>query len=126
MVMAEYDSDAILEEPLTSCAKTELLHAVTKLYDHLKERGLQLRLHILNNECSSRMKNFIREAQVTHQLVPPVLHRALIAEREIQTFKAHLIAGLSSCNPNSPLHLWERLIRKEDLTLNLLSLARTN
>ena len=50
MVMAEYDSDTILVESLTSRAETEILHTVTKLYDNLKERGLQPCMHILNNE----------------------------------------------------------------------------
>ena len=50
MVMVDYDSNAILAEPLTSCTNTELLRAVTKLYEHLKERGLQPRMNMLGNE----------------------------------------------------------------------------
>ena len=110
MVMAEYDSDTILVESLTSRAETEILHTVTKLYDNLKERGLQPCMHILNNECSCLMHKFIREAGETQQLVPSGLHQALISEREIQTFKVHLISGLSSCDTNLPLHLWDCLI----------------
>ena len=74
MVTEDYGSDAILEEPLTSQVDTELLRAVTKLYDHLKELGLQPGLHIISNECSTLMKKFIKEAGETHQLVPPGLH----------------------------------------------------
>ena len=37
MGVADYDSDTILAEPLTSRADTDLLRAVTKLYEHLKE-----------------------------------------------------------------------------------------
>ena len=110
--MEDYDSNTILSDPLTSRAKIELIRAVTKLYENLKERGLQPRLHMIDNECYALMKKFIRESGASHQLVPPGLHRDLIAEREMQTFKAHLITGLSSCKPNSPLHLWDRLIRK--------------
>ena len=36
MDVLEYESDAILAEPLTSRAKTELLRTVKKLYEHLK------------------------------------------------------------------------------------------
>ena len=61
MVMEDYESDAILADPLTSCAKIELLHTVTKFYEHLKERGLQPSLHMLDNECSSLVKKFIKE-----------------------------------------------------------------
>ena len=50
MVMVDYDSNAILAERLTSCTNTELLRAVKKLYEHLKERGLQPRMNMLGNE----------------------------------------------------------------------------
>ena len=40
--------------------------------------------------------------------------------------KDHLIAGLISCNPNFPLHLWDRLIPHATLTLNLLRPSRLN
>ena len=60
MFMVDYDSDAILVEPLTSRAEIELLRTVKKLYDHLKERDLQPHIHMLDNECSALMKKFIR------------------------------------------------------------------
>ena len=64
------------------------------------------------------MKNSIRSAGAQHQLVTPDIHRSLINDQEIQTFKHLLISGLSSCDPKSPLNLWCRLIRQEVLTLN--------
>ena len=79
MFMADYESDTILVELLISCARIDLIRAVTKLYEHLKERGLQPHLHMIHNECSTLMKKFIIEAGETHQLVPLGLHRALIA-----------------------------------------------
>ena len=126
IVMEDYGSDAILEDPLTSSADTKLLCAVTKLYGHLKEKVLQPRLHMLDNERSSLMNKFIRELGGKHQLVSQGLHRSLIEERAIQTFKYHLISGLSICDPNSPLHLWDGLIRQAELTLNLLHQAPMN
>ena len=105
MFMVDYYSDAILVYTLKSITRTELLRAVTKLYENLKARGLQLPLYMINNVCSALMNNFIREAGATLQLLPPGLYRYVVVEREIQKFKAHLIAGLSSCDPNSPLHL---------------------
>ena len=53
-------------------------------------------------------------------VLPPCLYQYLISERAIQTFKAHLIAGLSSCDSNLSLHLWDRLIRQAELTLTLM------
>ena len=49
IVTVYYEIDAILADPLTSRANTELLHAVKKLYEHLKDRGLKPRLRMINN-----------------------------------------------------------------------------
>ena len=67
-----------------------------------------------------RPKTFLRDSSVDFQLVPPHLHRPNATKRAIQTYKDHLAAGLSSCDPNLPLHLWDRLILNATLTLNLL------
>ena len=75
---------------------------------------------MLNNECTVGLKQVMRNAGVTFQLVPPHLHRTNAAERSISTYKDHLIAGLSICDPSFPLHLWDRLIPQATLTLNLL------
>jgi hypothetical protein len=57
-------------------------------------------------------------------LVPPHCHRRNAAERAIQTFKEHFVAGLSSVDPTFPLHLWDRLLPQEEITLNLLRTSR--
>ena len=75
---------------------------------------------MLDNECPGGLKMFLRKAIVNFQLVPPYLHLTNAAERAIQTYKDHLIAGLSSCDPNFPFHFWDRLIPHATLTLNLL------
>ena len=81
---------------------------------------------MLDNECLGGLKTFLREASVKFQLVPPYLHRTNAAEQAIQTYKDHLIAGLSSCDPNFPLHLWDHLIPHATLTLNLIRPSRLN
>ena len=72
------------------------------------------------------LKTFLRDSSVKFQLVPPYLHHTNTAERAIQTYKNHLIAGLISCDPKFPLHLWDRLIPHATLTLNLLCPSRIN
>ena len=65
-------------------------------------------------------------ATITYQLVPPHNHRANPAERAIQTFKNHFIAGLCSCDPDFPIREWDRLLPQAEITLNLLQTARAN
>ena len=81
---------------------------------------------MLDNECPGGLKTFLLATSVKFQLVPQYLHRTNAAERAIQTYKDHLISGLSSCNPNLPLHLWDHLISHDTLTLNLLRPSRLN
>ena len=81
---------------------------------------------MLDNECPGGLKTFLREASVKLQLVPSYLYCANAAEQAIQTYKDHLISGLSSCDPNFSLHIWYRLITHATLTLNLLRPSRLN
>ena len=58
--------------------------------------------------------------------MPPYLHHANAAERSIQTYKDHFIAGLSSCNPKFPFYLWDRLIPHATLILKILRPSHLN
>ena len=57
---------------------------------------------------------------VDFQLAPPRLHCTNSAKREIQTYKDHLVTGLSSCDQRFPLQLWDPLLQQATLMLNLL------
>ena len=81
---------------------------------------------MLDNELPGSLKQFLHDSSVKFQLVLPHLHHTNAAERAIQTYKDHLIACLSSCDPNLPLHIWDRLIPHATLTLNLLFPSRLN
>ena len=126
MVLYVHDSNAILADPLTSRNERELIRATRILPVYLSYRGLTPQYQMLDKKCPGGLKTFLRDASVKSQLVPPYLHCINAAERVIQTYKDHLIAGLSICDPNFPLHLWDRLIPHDTLTLNLLQLSRLN
>ena len=68
----------------------------------------------------------MRREGITFQLAPPHLHQTNSAERTIQTFKYHLIAGITSCEPDFPLPLWDCLLPQATVTLNLLHPSRIN
>jgi hypothetical protein len=55
---------------------------------------------------------------------PPHCHRRNAAETAIRTFKEHFVAGLSSVHPKFPLYLWDRLLPRTEITLNLLQTSR--
>ena len=125
-VLYNHDSKTILADPLTSRNEHELIQATRVLHAYLSDRGLTPQYQMLDNECPGGPKTFLREASVKFQLVPPDLHHTNAAERAIQTYKDHLISSLSSCDPNLPSHIWDRLIPHATLTLNLIHPSRLN
>ena len=60
------------------------------------------------------------------QLVEPHNHRSNAAERAIQTFNNHNIAGLCTCNEDFPSVLWCKLIKQAQDTLNMLRTSRVH
>jgi hypothetical protein len=70
------------------------------------------------------LKHCFTANDVEYQLVPTHYHRRNSAERAIQTFKEHFVAGLSSVDPTFPLHLWDMLLPQAEITLNLLRASR--
>ena len=126
MILYNHDSNAILAEPLTSRRERKIIRATRVLHSYLSDCGLAPQYQMLYNECPGGLKTFLRDSSVKFQLVPTHLHCTNAAERAIQTYKDHLVVGLSSCDPNFPLHLWDRLIPHATLTLNLLCPSRLN
>ena len=120
MVLYDDDRNTILAKPLTSRNERELIQATRVLHAYLSDRGLTPQYQMLDNECPGGLKTFLLATSVKFQLVPQYLHRTNAAEGAIQTYKDHLIASLSSCDPNFPLHLWDLLIPHATLKINLL------
>ena len=126
MIAYDYDSNNILAEPLKSRTGLSIKNAYHKIRQLLISHGLTPQTHILDNECSQVLKTYMQEENEGFQLVPPHLHRRNAAERAIQTWKNHFIAGIISTHDKFPLHLWCRLLPQAILTLNLLRQSRIN
>ena len=72
-----------------------MLKAFKDIYEHLEAINMQPKLHIMDNECSRKIQNYITTNRDTKiQFVKANSHRFNSAERAIQTFKNHFIAGL--------------------------------
>ena len=102
MVLYDHDSNAIIAKPLKSRSEHELICAYSDLHTHLSNRGIAPQVQMLDNEFPAGLKQVMRHAGVAFQLVPPHLHRTNAAERTIATYKDHIIAGISSCDPSFP------------------------
>ena len=120
-MVAYHSSNVILVEPFSSRKDKNRLAAYNAIMQRLKEKDLLVDPNILDNECSKEYQATIRNRwKAQFQLVPPDMHRQNAAEREIRTFKAHLLAILAGVAPDFPRHLWDLLLPQTKMTLNLL------
>ena len=103
MVIYSYDANAILAEPLKNRSAGEIVKTWKIINEKLAKAGVCPLVYILDNEISKEFKEALHKKNIKYQLVPPHIHRANAAERAIQTYKNHFLAGLSSCNPEFPL-----------------------
>jgi hypothetical protein len=126
MILYDYDSNAILAQPIKYTTAPELLRAFQVMEQELLSRGLKPKLMKLDNEASKLLKTYLYQQNITFQLVPPYSHRRNAAERAIRSFKDHLIAGLCSIDKSFPMHLWDRLLPQAVITLNMLRTSRIN
>ena len=120
MIFYHHDSNAILTTPLKSRSSEHITKAFITLHSYILQKGFTISMHVLDNEAPSDLIKYFKKEQVSYQLTPPYIHRANIAERAIQTFKNHFIAGLCSTPSSFPLHLWCRLLPQATITLNML------
>ena len=119
MVMVTIDANTILVTPMKNRSNQELRNAYLDLLKRAKATGLNVKKHVLDNECSDEMKELIKQ-ECKLELVPPYCHRRNIAEAAIKNFKNHFISILAGVDPSFPLKLWDKLLPQAELTLNLL------
>jgi hypothetical protein len=126
MILYDYDSNAILAQPIKDRTAPELLKAFQIMEQELVARGLKPKLMKLDNEASNLLKTYLHQQNITFQLVPPYSHRRNSAERAIRSFKDHLIARLCSTDKSFTNHLWDILLPQAVITLNMLRTSRIN
>jgi hypothetical protein len=126
MILYDYDSNAILTQPIKDRTASELLKAFQFMEQELVARGLTPKLMKLDNEASKLLKDYLHQQDITFQLVTPYSHRRNSAERAIRSFKDHLIAGLCSTEKYFPMHLWDRILPQAVMTLDMLITSRIN
>jgi hypothetical protein len=82
MILYDYDSNAILAQPIKDRTAPELLKYFQVMEQELVTRGLKPNLMKLDNEASKLLKYYLHQQDITFQLVPPYSHRRNSAERE--------------------------------------------
>ena len=127
MVTSNHDSNAILSESLKSGSVLDHLQAIIKVNTFLNEKDIAPKFRIIDNECSDTFKHYMQNTKnASLLLVPSFSHRVNTSEKSIDMFKCYFIAGLSTVNPDFPLHLWFCILPLANVTLNFLRPSRIN
>ena len=119
MIMYDYDSNAILSEPIKNRQAATIRDAFLNIHKILKSRGSDPKVYIMNDECSSDLKEAMKKYKIDFQLDSPHVHRQNAVEREIQKFKNHFISRLSTTYPDFPISEWGQLLSQCMTTLNI-------
>jgi hypothetical protein len=119
------DSNYIHVEPLRSRNSREITTAFERAMKFFGDRGVHHQTAKIDNEVSNHFKETVRAMGIQLQLVPPDNHRTNPVERDIRTFKNHLLATLATTDPNFPLNEWDHVLPQVELTLNLMRGSHT-
>jgi hypothetical protein len=98
LVVYEYNGNYIHSEPMVDRTGPSIIAAYKKTVQYFECRGFKPLLQQLDNEALLTLKSFMDETGIVFKLPPPQCNRRNAAERAIQTFKNHFIAGLCSTN----------------------------
>ena len=120
MIMCEIDSNAILSEAMNNRTSGEIVRAYQKLLKELRLCGMSPKKHVLDNEMSAEFKDAVRMNGMEYELVPKGQHQRNIAEKAIQTWKAHAISVFSGMDSKCPLYLWDLILPQIDWQINML------
>ena len=111
---------------MKSRKNADIVSTFKEVYEELETKGHQPKLHVLDNECSEAVKNYIISEQTNMQLIEPHNHCVNTAERAVKSLKYHALAAFATLDPNCPIQLWDQLTEQIDITLNLLRTSRRN
>eukprot|EP00978_Attheya_sp_CCMP212_P040835 scaffold226906_cov28-Attheya_sp.AAC.1 len=93
LIIYDYDTNAIIAEPLKGRTKGDILNGYRNVHKQLASRnGYKPTMQTLDNEASDILLEYMSSNKIDIQLAPPHIHRRNLAERAIRTFKEHFKA----------------------------------
>jgi hypothetical protein len=125
-ILYDWTTNAILATPVKDGKEETTIATFEEKIQYLTKRGFKPVLNIIDNVASKAIQAHLEANNIKIQLVEPHNHRVNAAERAIQTFKNHMIAGLSTCDSQFPSLLWDRLVPQAQDSLNMLRTSRVH
>ena len=124
--MYDWTTNAILATPIKDAKAETIVECFRTNIEYLAKRGFKPVYNVIDNVATKAIKTYMENENMKVQFVEPHNHRVNAAERAIQTFKNHTIAGLCVCDRDFPSVVWDKLIRQSQDSLNMLRTSRVH
>ena len=76
-----------------------------KITEYFKSKVYHPTLHFIDNEKVTGIQDYYRVNKIEYQFNPPNVHRSNSDERDIRTWKDHLLSVISTTHSQFPLYL---------------------
>ena len=125
IIFYEEDGNYIHIEVIGDRTASAAIQAYSNALTLFNKKHGKRKIARLDNETSGKLETYlIAEHQLELEFVPPGTHRALKAERAIETWKEHFISILAGTDPEFPMQVWDELVIQGEATLNMTSFKR--
>ena len=125
-ILYDWTMNEILAAPIKDTKYETTIEAFQTHIRYIAKRIFKHIFIVIDNVASKATKIYLQEENIQMQLVEPHNHEVNSAEREIHTFKNHLIAGISIWYENFPTILWSYLISQAQYPINLLRTSQVH
>ena len=98
MVLCKTDGNLILVKPMKNRISGKMCKAYNNLMNRIKQSGIIIKKHILDNEASEEFLQTIRKQGIKYQKVPPNMNRQNVTEKAISTFMDNFKAILAGAD----------------------------
>ena len=119
-----YKLNTILLRTMKNREDEEMVSAFKSCYKELNEKDHHPTLHVIDNECSRAVKEFISSEKTDLQFVESYNHRVNAAEHGFKAAKYHTIATLCTIDPACSIQLSDRLVLQIEAILNIMQTSR--
>ena len=127
IIFYDEDSNYIHVETTPDRSAGSAVQAYKNALELFNKKHGKRKIARLDNETSGKLETYLTvEHHLDLEFVPPGTHRALKAERAIETWKEHYISTLAGTDPEFPLQIWDELVEQSELTLNSLRSSNVN
>ena len=100
----------ILSKPIKNIQAATIHNAFLNIHNILKPIVNDPKVYIIENECSSEFKEYIKKYNIDFHIAPPNMHRQNATEQAVQTCKNNFIAGFSNTDTYFLISGWNRLV----------------